>query len=672
MKKLWTILLALCLFASYNLTAQVAITTDGSIPDGSAMLDVKSTDKGLLPPRMTEAQRNSISNPAAGLIIFNTTSTSLEFFDGTVWVIIGQGGVSSVLTVNGTTTDVTCNGEGDGSIDISVAGGTTPYSYNWTGGAVTEDISSLSGGSFSVTVTDANSNTTTGSFDIDEPSAFSLNEDITDVSCNGASNGEINITVSGGTPAYSFAWTGGASTEDVSGLTGGSYSVTVTDANACTVTGNYSVDENSVISISTTLQTNVNCYGESTGAIDISVSGGAGGYTYTWTNTASTQDISGIAAGPYSVTVTDSDLCIKTSGFIISEPDLLSASATGSALDCNGDSDGTVSLDVIGGTPAYTYAWSNSAETQNLNGVSADTYNVTVTDANGCMETATADVTEPALLEITNIDETDESIAGAGDGSIDITVTGGTTTYTYAWSNSETTEDISSLDDGIYTVTVTDANACEVTGEGTVDAPASSFTCGTSTISDYDNNVYNTVLIGSQCWMKENLNTTHDANGTSITRMCYNNNTSNCTTYGGLYTWYVMMNGSSSSSSVPSGVQGICPTGWHVPSDAEWTNLTDYLGGSSVAGGKLKETGTSHWASPNTDATNSSGFTALPGGYYNTYSYSNLGSHEYWWSSTQNSSDLAWYRNVNYDSGSVYQPNGTKNYRFAIRCIKDN
>jgi uncharacterized protein (TIGR02145 family) len=201
-------------------------------------------------------------------------------------------------------------------------------------------------------------------------------------------------------------------------------------------------------------------------------------------------------------------------------------------------------------------------------------------------------------------------------------------------------------------------------------------------VKDIDGNVYNTVTIGTQTWMKENLKTTHYANGTAIPLITGNSNwealtdtskaycwydndsATNANTYGALYTWSAAMNGAASSSSSPSSIQGVCPTGWHLPSDDEWTTLTDYLGGEAVAGGKLKETGTTHWQSPNEGATNESGFTALPGGYRyfipDTFYY--IGNYGYWWSSTEGVPfractclSFAWNRYLAYDSSLVFR-----------------
>ena len=192
----------------------------------------------------------------------------------------------------------------------------------------------------------------------------------------------------------------------------------------------------------------------------------------------------------------------------------------------------------------------------------------------------------------------------------------------------------------------------------------------------YGGQTYNTVQIGSQCWFRENLNVgmqiydTLDQTNNGITeKYCYNNLAANCNTYGGLYQWDEAM-----QYSTTEGVKGICPTGWHLPTDAEWTTLTTFLGGESIAGGKMKEAGLTHWASPNTGATNSSGFTALPGGYRYYYgSFYDLTIDAYFWSSSQTDATHAWYRGLYYsyeDVGRYY--GGSKTNGFSGRCVKDN
>ena len=197
------------------------------------------------------------------------------------------------------------------------------------------------------------------------------------------------------------------------------------------------------------------------------------------------------------------------------------------------------------------------------------------------------------------------------------------------------------------------------------------------TMTDQDGNVYKTVTIGTQTWMAENLRTTKYNDGTAIPLVtnnttwvnlttaayCNYKNTSNTdtiATYGRLYNWYTVNTGK------------LAPTGWHVPTDAEWATLTTYLGGESVAGGKLKEPGTTHWRSPNTVATNETGFTALPGGYRkNTGYFILIGTGGYWWSATENYASDVWGRAMNYIYSEVYSDDASKKLGFSVRCVRD-
>lgn len=196
------------------------------------------------------------------------------------------------------------------------------------------------------------------------------------------------------------------------------------------------------------------------------------------------------------------------------------------------------------------------------------------------------------------------------------------------------------------------------------------------TVSDNNGNTYNTVTIGEQVWMDSNLKTTKYNDGTAIHLVTnvtlwnilttpaycwYNNDAATYkNTYGAIYNWYTINTGK------------LCPTGWHVPSDGEWSTLIDILGGGSVAGGKLKESGTNHWLSPNSAATNSSGFTALPGGYQYAYgSFDDIGVSGNWWSSTEDSNWSAWSWNVSYNNSGVLRVNYSKNCGFSVRCLRD-
>jgi uncharacterized protein (TIGR02145 family) len=219
------------------------------------------------------------------------------------------------------------------------------------------------------------------------------------------------------------------------------------------------------------------------------------------------------------------------------------------------------------------------------------------------------------------------------------------------------------------------AYATNMTGTGY--GPEVLFKTSYSTLPDADGNSYFTVVIGTQIWTRENLKTTKYRDGTPIPNVsdnntwsslptgayCWDNNDiANKNIYGALYNWIAITDS-----------KGLCPTGWHVPTDGEWTTLTTYLGGTSVAGGKLKEAGNTHWYS-NSGATNESGFTALPGGYrYSSGGYSYPGSYGYWWSATENISNVTngYYRLIYYYNASIYGSDISKASGLSVRCIKD-
>jgi uncharacterized protein (TIGR02145 family) len=201
-----------------------------------------------------------------------------------------------------------------------------------------------------------------------------------------------------------------------------------------------------------------------------------------------------------------------------------------------------------------------------------------------------------------------------------------------------------------------------------------------SNITDVEGNSYKTVYIGTQQWMGENLKTTKYSDGTSIPNITdnslwqnnttgawayYNNDAANNAKYGKLYNWYAV-------NPTSNGNKNVCPTGWHVPTDAEWTVLMDYLGGKTIAGGKMKEVGTTNWNSPNTSSTNTSLFTGLPGGSRNNGgNCDNIGSLGHWWSSTEGLTYNAWFRVLVYNDGYVISYYNPKKYGFSVRCLKD-
>ncbi|TXK71954.1 T9SS type A sorting domain-containing protein [Mesonia sp. K4-1] len=464
---------------SSTITSQININCNGGT-DGAA---TASATGGTAPYSYlwsNAATTASIAGVTAGT--YNVTITDGNGCTDTASVTITE--PAALITSTIIDENVTCNGANDGEATANATGGTAPYTYLWSNAATTASITGVAAGTYNVTITDDNGCTVTASAIITEPTDLTTNAIATDVFCNGGSDGTVDLTVTGGTAPYTYVWNNTATTEDMTGLTAGTYDVTVTDANGCTTTASATVTEPTALSASATI-TNVSCNGGSDGSIDLTVTGGTAPYTYVWNNTATTEDMTGLTAGTYDVTVTDANGCTTTASATVTEPTALSAATIATNVSCNGGSDGTVDLTVTGGTAPYTYAWSNTATTEDMTGLTAGTYNVTVTDANGCTTTASATVTEPTALSASAI-ATDVSCNAGNDGTVDLTVTGGTAPYTYSWSNTATTEDLAGLMSGTYNVTVTDANGCTTAASATImiaDNEAPTAICQDITIS---------------------------------------------------------------------------------------------------------------------------------------------------------------------------------------------
>ena len=393
---------------------------------------------------------------------------------------------------------VSCNGADDGAISVTVAGGTLPYSYAWTGpGTFTstnEDISNLEPGDYDLDVTDANGCTvSSGTITITEPAVLTAALDlVTHVSCFGADDGAISVTVTGGILPYTYSWDGPgtytSSDEDISDLGPGDYSLLVTDDNGCTVNlGPVTVNEPVSITIVTDLITNVSCFGESDGAISITVTGGTLPYSFYWTGpglfSSSDEDLINLSAGEYNLTLTDANGCIATHGpDTVKQPGWLTINIDSIIhVTCNGADDGSIWITPSGGTPPYSYLWVGpdlyTSTDEDISDLAPGNYTLTLTDANGCnLDLGPLLITEPDILSITVDVSTDISCYGANDGSITVTTTGGNPSYSYAWtgpgSYTSTSEDISGLGPGDYNLTVTDANSCtDILGPVTISEP---------------------------------------------------------------------------------------------------------------------------------------------------------------------------------------------------------
>ncbi len=459
-----------------NVTASITTSTNVACNGASTGSATAAGASGTAPYTYlwsNAANTATISGVPAGT--YTVTATDALGCSGTTSVIITETTaifLGAVPSVTNASCGVACDGE---IFNVVVAGGTPPYTYLWSNGATTANISGLCAGAYTGTVTDAN-----GCTFVSPPVTISAAGNltlataptVTNATCNGGCDGTITgIAISGGTAPYSYAWSNGATTANITGLCAGNYDLTVTDNGGCTFTLPLAITitEPTALVIPTPTVTNISCNGLTDGTIAVAPTGGTGTYTYLWSPAGgSIPTASGLGAGTFTVTVTDVNGCTATESASVTEPTALGLNGfpTVTNVDCFGESTGTVTgLNPTGGTPPYTYLWSNGATTQDVTGLPAGTYNGTVTDANGCTLSSPTGftVTQPATALSLSGFPTVTNVACFGESTGAVTglnPTGGTPPYTYLWSNGATTQDITGLAAGTYNGTVTDANGC--------------------------------------------------------------------------------------------------------------------------------------------------------------------------------------------------------------------
>ena len=390
----------------------------------------------------------------------------------------------AIISLSIDSTNVSCKDLADGTATVIAGGGSGSFSYAWDDALnqTTAAALGLDTGGYQVIVSDGNGCQDSITINIDEPDSLLLSLDnIANILCNGASTGEISVSTSGGTLPYTYQWSnGGGANEDLSAAASGNYTLTVIDDNNCTTQLTTLIAEPPALAISLA-ETAVFCFEGVSGAIDATVIGGVNPYNYGWTGpngfTDNQEDLAGLVAGNYTITVTDSNNCVLSETATIIEPTDVIITFTGAAVSCFGGNDGSLTAQIIsGGTPSFQFQWDAAANNQNTAtaaGLIAGAYTVTVTDGNGCTYSNSASVSEPLLPLSIVMDSTYITCAGYSDGTATAIASGGTPGYTYLWNDpiGQTTAQAIDLASNTYQVTVTDAKGCTETGTVVIEEP---------------------------------------------------------------------------------------------------------------------------------------------------------------------------------------------------------
>ncbi len=392
--------------------------------------------------------------------------------------------LSAYITVN---SNVLCKGGNNGSATVFPSGGTYPFSYLWSDGDNNQTTNGLTAGNYTCTVTDINGCNITLAVTIIEPAqSLQLSINQTPLTCFENFTGQIDLTVNGGTAPYNYNWYNQANemlsqhVQDPINLPADVYLVNVTDTNGCFDTISVEVTQPNELLISSFNITDVLCYGNNTGMIDITTIGGTVPYTYNWSNGTVTEDNNNIVAGNYSVNITDFNGCSYNQSFEVIQPEApLSATSINADVLCYGNSTGEIDLEVNGGTSPYTYSWNNGQTIEDLSNLLASNYSVTITDSHNCQLVYGTTINQPvAPLSSSNL-VTNVSCYGFQDGEILNTTTGGTVPYFYQWNNSsniilaDTTANPVNLISDNYTLILTDNNGCQITSSAIITQPDS-------------------------------------------------------------------------------------------------------------------------------------------------------------------------------------------------------
>ncbi len=464
-----------------GLTGEGEITFNWEQLDGISSYEVNVNGLGWVFPNNGE-----LSHTVSGLGVNEEVSIEVRAFtSGATGCTVATGAASCIndvcaltASIIGEPTDVSCFGEADGVVNIELANGTAPYTFLLDSMTTytTPTIDNIPAGNHIVYVEDADGCTDFVAFIIEEPQQLTLNATITEVNCNGGDDGAIEIQTSGGTGTTSFNWSNNAIGNEITELMAGDYELVVTDENGCTLDTVFTLAQPDSLLVDLTTVAAF-CNNSTDGSVTAEARGGAGNFTYNWSNGATTSSIDDLMPGQYCVTVSDANGCTRVACTEVTVPDpLIVASIQQEPVLCFGGNTGKAIVEIEGGAEPYTYQWNDDLSQISDTAVflTAGLYEVLVTDANGCDILASIEVEQPEQLTIDLATDPVNCFEGS-DGTATANVSGGTMPFTYVWSDTlaQTTAMAEDLAAGNYEVSVTDANGCEMTASVEVNQPNS-------------------------------------------------------------------------------------------------------------------------------------------------------------------------------------------------------
>jgi len=384
---------------------------------------------------------------------YSVTVTDATNCSASASVTIGQ---PSRILIGSNVSDATC-GSNDGAINTIVSGGTPSYTYLWSSGQISADLSSLSSGAYELTVSDQQgcyADTTIVVSNIGGPTV-TLN--VTNNTCSGQNNGAISAVVSGGSQPYTYNWNSGASSASLTNLSSGTYVLTVTDANGCVAVRTATISQPAQLQVQA-YHVDAAC-GINNGQAGVLAAGGVGPYGYLWSNNSTQQQLFNLSQGVYAVTVTDANGCQVNVNVVVDSLPVLTVASSIGAESCPGNNDGTITINVNSGTAPYAFEWNNGLTTQSGNSLAPGNYNITITDASGCVNVQNLIV--PAATPLVLNGSVLSIVCGTKFGEATVGVSGGVAPYSYLWSTGDSVANLLVVFDGTYSVTVTDANGCQ-------------------------------------------------------------------------------------------------------------------------------------------------------------------------------------------------------------------